>query len=96
MKRKHCEYKEMFLEIRKLLNKIDPEGLEPGKKNGAPIDEYDPVVNRLVKYVLHYQENIKINNELLLAEINKIWREDFDNDCSAAEEIAVSLLKVIF
>ena len=90
------EYKNLFQKIRAILNDVDPESFNPGQYDGAPADEYDGESRSILNFVIHNQERIKINNQILVAEINKIWQQYFGTECSKAEEIAQTLTKIIF
>jgi len=90
------DYKKLFSKIREILNRIDPEEFSPGEQNGAPIDEYEDEVTQILNYVLHNQEEIKKNKEVLINEITKIWAERFGTGCKDINVIVSDLLNVIF
>lgn len=97
MKRENVqEYQKLFQDVRRILNQIDPEQLSPGAISGAPVNEYDAEVALILSYVIHNQEAIKINKDLLVNQINMIWEESFGGPCKEAISIASALLKVLF
>ena len=90
------EYKNLFQKIRAILNDVDPESFNPGQYDGSPADEYDGESRSILNFVIHNQEKIKINNQILVVEINKIWQHYFGTECSKSEKIAQTLTKIIF
>lgn len=90
------DYKKSLEALRTIFNSVDPEGLEPGKEDGSPIDEYDDEIARIYSFVIHNVEDVKINKSLLVAEINKIWKENFGSNCDDAVEVANRIIKELF
>ena len=90
------DYKKFIDTLRNILNSVDPEGLQPGKEDGTPTDEYDDEVVKIYNYVSHNLEEIKLNNNLLVDEICKIWMESFSSSCNSVNEIANRIIKELF
>lgn len=58
-----------------LLNELDPYGLEPGRPDGAPHDEYQSEA--------HPMANLLLNNGIISThEVNTIWQDWFDEPLS--------------
>lgn len=93
MREAKAQYKALFEKVRAIINKHDPFGFDPGSQEGAPVDEYDPETGPIVTFLVHRQEEIKVNNELLVDEINRVWKEMFGEPCPMAEEIATDILR---
>lgn len=96
MKTNRNEYKKLFIKVSEIVKKIDPENLEPGIRGGAPPDEYDPEVAQIVGYIIHSQEEIKIDKQKLISKINSIWRDSFGLICRDAEVMAREIIKIAF
>lgn len=90
------DYNKLLTDIRNILNKVDPEGLMPGETFGAPYEEYDDEAIKIVSYIIHHQEDIKINKNTLICEINKIWNDNFNNDCKKVDLVAQELFRIIY
>ena len=89
-------YSYLNLEIRNVLNKIDPENFEPGHPGGSPIGEYDMEVLKLVNVILHnWGDTKKLSLDLITKMINDLWQDSFDKECHGAKEIALELLILI-
>ena len=90
------DYKKSVKTLRNILNGVDPEGFAPGQEDGTPIDEYDAEAAKIYNFVIHNLEEIKLNNNLLVDEINKIWLESFRKACDSAKEITSRVIKSLF
>jgi len=90
------QYKKLFQDVRKIINEIDPEDLSPGQVDGSPVDEYDQEVQLIVNFIIHNQEEIKLDKQALINQINEIWRERFGDDCCSGDIIVDRLCKIIF
>lgn len=90
------EYKGLYDKIFEIIKQIDPENLEPGTKSGAPSDEYDSEITQLVGYVMHNQEEIKLDKQKLVNKIDQIWKDSFESVCRDAEKIAQEIIKIAF
>jgi hypothetical protein len=63
MKRENAQqYQKLFQDVRKILNRVDPEELGPGTIGGAPTSEYDAETALILSYVVHNQEDIQVND----------------------------------
>lgn len=82
------EYKSKFLLLRTFLNEFDPEFLEPGKEDGAPEDEYDPEVTKILSVLIQKPD---ISESELETSINQIWRDLFNKDCGKVKELVQSI-----
>jgi len=87
-----ARYQALFQKARAIINRHDPAGLAPGTSGGAPVDEYDSEVAPIVAFVVHKQEEIKLNRQILIDEINRVWQEYFNEVCELAEEIASDIV----
>ena len=92
MKNAKDQYRELFEKVREVINKYDPEGLDPGKEDGTPIDEYDAEAAAIVAFVIHNLEEIKLNRTLLVNKVNQIWKEYFGEFCELADAIARDII----
>jgi hypothetical protein len=81
------EYKEAFLSIRKIVDKIDPINLFPG----VPDDEYDPEVRDILSRI----KNCK-NEAELLQMVKGVFDKWFDEDIeeSRLNNVGTELLKI--
>lgn len=96
MDNKNIEYRNLFINVSEIINKIDPEDLEPGAKNGAPLNEYDAETAKIVAYIVHNQEEIKLNKGNLTNKISQVWEESFGENCPDAEAMTQEIIKIIF
>lgn len=86
-------YKSIFSIVRDVINSVDPEYLEPGLPDGAPIDEYELEVAPITSFLV---QNLKdLDTNLLTKEIDKVWVQFFENSCASSEEIATEIIKRI-
>lgn len=90
------EYRDLFGKIRLIVNEIDPESLEPTQDDVSSFEEYDSEVNSILNFIVHHQEEIKLNNNLLLQGINDIWQDSFGRECRNAEMLTRNLLKILY
>lgn len=90
------DYKQSINKLRCIFNEVDPESLNPGESDGTPEDEYDDEIVKVYNFILHNMEEIKLNNTLLVDEINKIWTEYFGSECSSAGGIANRIITELF
>lgn len=81
--------------IRIIVNEIDPENFRPGQIDGTPEDEYDIEIQMIHNFILHNQEEIKLNSNILSDYINKTWLEYFGSDCAKLSEITSRIYKII-
>ncbi len=86
-------YKKTFQYVRSILNYADPEKLSPGRKGGAPIDEYDSEVAAITAFLIHHHEDCRKSPRLLAVDIDRVWKENFSGECSDAQNIADELVK---
>lgn len=66
------DYKEMYKKVQQVINSVDPVGLVSG---GAPEDEYDSQVNKIITLL---QTDLEI--ETLTEEIHKIFIGSFGEE----------------
>lgn len=90
------DYKKSIDTLRDILSSIDPEGLQPGKEDGTPADEYDDEVIKIYNFISHSSEEIKLNKNLLVDEICKIWMKNFSSNCNSVNEIVNRIVKELF
>lgn len=96
MKNDNEEYKFFFVKISEIIKKVDPEKLEPGIQDGAPSNEYNSEIAQIVGYIVHNQEEIKLDRQKLVDKINQIWKESFGLVCRDAELISQEIIKIAF
>lgn len=96
MNPKNFDYKNLFNKVRLVMIEHDPMGLEPGKIDGTPRDEYDMEAAKIVAFLIHNLEDIKINNQLLIDEISNIWQENFEEKCKNVDQMARDIIKRAF
>ncbi len=68
-------------------------GLNPEEVGGSPKDEYDMEIAKIVSFLIHNLEDIKLNKQILINEINKIWQENFEEKCKNVEQITIDIVK---
>jgi len=70
-------WKDTIKQVLRLLNELDPYGLEPGLPDGAPADEYDmeaaPIALRLMK-----------DGAITAEQVDAIWLKWFDEPLTEA------------
>lgn len=59
-----------------VLNRADPEGLEPGAVDGAPVDEYEPEAR-------HIGALLFSRGSVTGVEVDTIWKYYFDDPLTA-------------
>ncbi len=85
--------KHLIEQIRRIINHYDPEGLDAGKIDGAPDDEYGAETTPIAAFFMHNQETIKLDPSKLVDEINRIWSKQFGRNCATAESIAEHIIQ---
>jgi hypothetical protein len=88
-------YQKVFKLIRKVLNYIDPESLDPGRPGGAPVDEYDLETAPITAFFVRNLGALWKDSHLLKREIDRIWEKCFDRKCPGSEAIATEILREI-
>lgn len=86
-------YKELFQKVLRIINLHDPAYLEPGAEEGSPEDEYADEAALIVAFLTRNGEAIKLDRNVLIREINRIWQEYFDQSCVVAERIAADIIR---
>ena len=85
-------YKELFKKVRAIIDKHDPAGLSPGTREGTPVDEYNSETAVITTFLIHNQEEIKLDRKILIDEINRVWQEYFGQPCGSAERISSDII----
>ena len=74
----------------RIFNDIDPEGFEHGQVDGAPLTEYEMECRKLMVFMANNKK--MLTPELLELEIQKIWKEYFDKECSKVDLLSRRIL----
>lgn len=91
MKEVLLRYRNLFQEVRNILNQYDSESLQPGYSSGSPMNEYDLESSKITSVLLKKQN---LSKDEMFDELNKIWIECFEKDCSKSKEISEELIKL--
>lgn len=70
------KWKLTVLQVRGLLDDLDPYHLKPGQPEGAPADEYEHEASEITRQVLR-------DGSVLVDRVDAIWVRSFDEDLSA-------------
>ena len=91
MNNKMSSSREILQLLLRIFNEIDPENFMPGHPEGAPLNEYEMECIKLQSVIVKNHNDL--NLELLKTEINTIWEEYFEKECSKADLLADKVLK---
>ncbi len=88
-------YRLVFRAVRRVLNYVDPESLDPGRPGGAPKDEYDMEAEPISAFVVNNWDVLAKDSRRLAKEIDRVWKKCFDRKCPASDAIASEIVREI-